>query len=292
MATTLATGYLGIVFKHPTTSALPYLSTAFSYAISYSGGSTITVTVGCRFSEYTPAVMKVTYNGSSEALSLDAGTGISPYERSVTFTLDKSVTTVSFQVTKLGTQSYPSSTYWCYIEKYTSSWDWSDVRDSEQTVETISFSIPNNKPTATITVPELKAGKTARISWVTSDSDGDTVKATKLVRYYKASGETSYTQTTVYSSSSGTTTKYYDDTIPEDAVDGSIYYVLTITDGIANVTITSTTVDVTAGTVINGQGVIGGAAKELTAAYACIDGVWKEIVEAYVNIGGTWKPMS
>ena len=110
---------------------------------------------------------------------------------------------------------------------------------------TLDLSWPqvNTAPTATLSVPaSVTAGKTAALSWSTSDADGDTVTTTKLVRYLKKAGASSYTSTTLISTSS--TRKSYSDTIPADAGGGSVYYVLTVSDGLTTTTKTSSTITI------------------------------------------------
>lgn len=235
---------------------------------NYSGK--LVVTLKSHIANYSNYIYYCTYNGTKQSKS---SVGVS---EKVSFTYDfvRSVNSIVIQF------GWNNGGNWFTLEQYSSDKD-----------ITVTWDVPNTAPTATITVPALKAGKTARISWTTSDSDGDTVKARKLVRYYKASGATRYTQTTLYNNSSGTTTKYYDDTIPEDAVGGSIYYVLTIYDGYTTATATSATVVVTAGAVINGQVTIGGVAKDFVTGYANIGGAWKELVSGYANAGGIWKEL-
>ncbi len=106
------------------------------------------------------------------------------------------------------------------------------------------WSYSNTAPTATINVPELTNGIVSRISWTTSDADGDTVYAKKLVRYTKVVGATDYTSETLFSNSS-TSNTYYNDTIPYDAGGGSVYYVLTVTDDYDETTVESSIVTVT-----------------------------------------------
>lgn len=107
-----------------------------------------------------------------------------------------------------------------------------------------NFVYSNTAPTVTITVPELTNGHESRISWTTSDVDGDTVYAYKLVRYTKVVDATKYTSKTLFSNSSESNT-YYDDTIPDDAGGGSVYYVLTVMDDYDMTTVISNIVTVT-----------------------------------------------
>lgn len=111
------------------------------------------------------------------------------------------------------------------------------------TSSTVTVQKANTAPTVTFdTLPVLNAGLESVIRWTTSDADGDTVNTTKLIRYHKASGASSYTATTLISSS--TSVKYYRDTIPEDIIGGSVYYTVTVSDGTTTKSATSTTVTV------------------------------------------------
>ena len=104
---------------------------------------------------------------------------------------------------------------------------------SEVGKKTYSVSLPitNSVPTATISVPTLFAGKTAKITWSTSDADGDTVYTTSLVRYMKRAGQTAFSEQTTLISSKTTDTSYTD-TIPSDAGGAQIYYYLAFTDNV------------------------------------------------------------
>lgn len=243
-----------------------------SYSITLSGNTLkLTVTQGIAYdgSELSGYDIKIDckYNGVTKTLTL-SGTKNND-SQSVSFTWDKSVTSL----TMTGQINY---------------WKLYFNSASYNTLEA-TWSNPNTAPTGKITVPELIAGQTARISWTTSDSDGDTVKTRKIVRYYKSSTSTRYTSTTLYNNSSGMTTTYYDDTISEDWVDGSIYYVLTIYDGTTTATITSATVTVIAGSSFCGNQNFGGAWEEMDSVWECYNGVWTEIAEGYECINGVWQ---
>ena len=97
----------------------------------------------------------------------------------------------------------------------------------------------NNKPTGLISIsqPIIYNGKSVNISWSLSDIDGDTVTTTKLVRYYKTATDRSYSSVTLTTSN----VKSYTDIIPESLVGGSVYYVVTFSDGIVSSTATSNT---------------------------------------------------
>lgn len=97
------------------------------------------------------------------------------------------------------------------------------------TTLTVGEDKPNRLPTAYISVPTLFAGKTAKITWSTSDEDGDTVYTTSLVRYMKRSGQSAFSEQTTLISSQTTDTSYTD-TIPSDAGGAQIYYYLAFTD--------------------------------------------------------------
>lgn len=100
-----------------------------------------------------------------------------------------------------------------------------------KTTLTVGEDNPNRLPTASIRVPTLFAGKTAKITWSTSDEDGDTVYTTSLVRYMKRSGQSAFSeQTTLISSQTKNTS--YTDTIPSDAGGAQIYYYLAFTDNV------------------------------------------------------------
>ena len=107
------------------------------------------------------------------------------------------------------------------------------------TSSTVTVQKYNNAPTASISVSPstLYNGKTATITWSFSDADGDTVNTTKLVRYYKAAGASSYSSTTLTTSN----VKTYTDTIPSNLAGGSVYYIVTFTDGTATATKQSST---------------------------------------------------
>ena len=246
-----------------------YMDREVTYKV-YTNGSTLYVEIYQQIAfDTASALWSIVYNGTTKTGTTNSST------RTITlsFTYSRSINSFSISFTNPSNSSAS-----CYFD---------DERDI--TSKSISWTALNNKPTATITVPELKAGKTARISWTTSDSDGDTVKTRKIVRYYKSSTATKYTSTTLYDNSSGMTTKYYDDTIPEDAVDGSIYYVLTIYDGYTTATITSETVTVIAGSSFAGNQNFGGAWEEMDSVWECYNGVWTEIAEGYECINGVWQ---
>lgn len=117
-----------------------------------------------------------------------------------------------------------------------------DPTGNKTTTFDIEFTQPNTAPTAAFdTLPNLYAGKPAIISWTTSDEDGDSVLITKLVRYAKTSGASSYTSETLINSSGGVSETSYTDTIPESAGEGLVYYELTVTDGVVSKTFTSGT---------------------------------------------------
>ena len=99
------------------------------------------------------------------------------------------------------------------------------------TTLTVGEDKPNRLPTAYISVPTLFAGKTAKITWSTSDEDGDTVYTTSLVRYMKRSGQSAFSEQTTLISSQTTDTSYTD-TIPSDAGGAQIYYYLAFTDNV------------------------------------------------------------
>ena len=255
-----------------TTIASSWVKRDGSYSITLSG-STLKLTVtqgiandGSELSGYNINI-DCNYNGVTQTLTL-SGTKNND-SQSVSFTWDKSVTSLTMKGKINFWKLYFNSTSYDTLEA--------------------TWSNPNTAPTAKITVPELIAGQTARISWTTSDADGDTVKATKLIRYYKASGTSGYTTTTLYNNSSGMTTKYYDDIIPDDAADGSIYYQLTISDGKKTATITSATVTVIAGSSFCGNQNFGGAWEEMDSVWECYNGVWTEIAEGYECINGVWQ---
>lgn len=96
---------------------------------------------------------------------------------------------------------------------------------------TDSFALPmtNAAPTVSWTLPTLFAGASATIRWNTSDSDGDTVLTTKLIRHTKAEGASSFAAETLINNSTSNTS--YTDEIPESAAGSTVYYELVLSDG-------------------------------------------------------------
>lgn len=117
-------------------------------------------------------------------------------------------------------------------EGYTILWGTEDegmINHLTRTYITVGEDNPNRLPTASISVPTLFAGKTAKITWSTSDADGDTVYTRSLVRYIKMPGQSNFAaQKTLISSE--TTATSFTDTIPSDAGGAQVYYYLTFTD--------------------------------------------------------------
>lgn len=97
---------------------------------------------------------------------------------------------------------------------------------------TVAYTVGHNTlPTAALTVPALKEGQTARISWRYTDEDGDTVKTVSLTRYIKLLGEGEFTSVSLIADNASPDAMYYDDTIPSNAAEAEIYYRLGFTDG-------------------------------------------------------------
>lgn len=146
------------------------------------------------------SMLSATYDGATKSLINDSN-----QYYTCSFTYNKSARQVVLSISGDGTSSY--------------------IESSGNTKYYITL---NSAPTVSFdTLPTLYAGKTASIKWTTSDAEGDTVYTTKLVRYYKASGASSYTSTTLISSQ--TTSKARVDTIP-NSIGGSVYYVVTVKD--------------------------------------------------------------
>lgn len=84
------------------------------------------------------------------------------------------------------------------------------------------LTIPTLPPTATIYASNVCAGKTANISWNISDPEKEIIYTDYLYRYYKPSGSSSFTRTSLgvsgYAVSSG------QDSIPTNYAGGQIYY--------------------------------------------------------------------
>lgn len=126
---------------------------------------------------------------------------------------------------------------------------------------------PNRLPTASISVPTLFAGKTAKITWSTSDADGDTVYTRSLVRYIKMPGQSNFAaQKTLISSD--TTATSFTDTIPSDAGGAQVYYYLTFTDKVgaaqakqsSTVTVYTNTAPTAPGTILVAGDITGSTA--------------------------------
>ena len=132
---------------------------------------------------------------------------------------------------------------------------------------TVGEDNPNRLPTASISVPTLFAGKTAKITWSTSDADGDTVYTTSLVRYMKRAGQTSFSERKTLISSDTTDTSFTD-TIPSDAGGAQVYYYLTFTDKIgaaqakqsSTVTVYTNTAPTAPGTILVAGDITGSTA--------------------------------
>ncbi len=120
--------------------------------------------------------------------------------------------------------------------------------ETKKSSSAVTIGAANKAPTVSLSVPSaLTAGKTAALTWTTADPDGDTVTTTKLVRYLKKSGESTFTSITLVSSSTSRTS--YTDTIPSDAGGGSVYYVVTVSDGKSTASDTSSTYSIAANKV-------------------------------------------
>ena len=153
--------------------------------------------------------LTVSHGGSSQTFT--AGKGNS---ETFTFTLKKGNKVVF-------TTSHNELTV--YIHVGSSATDYSSY--------SVDLPVSNSLPTAYISVPTLFAGKTAKITWSTSDADGDTVYTTSLVRYMKRSGQSTFSEQTTLISSQTTATSFTD-TIPSDAGGAQIYYYLAFTDNV------------------------------------------------------------
>lgn len=120
--------------------------------------------------------------------------------------------------------------------------------ETKKTSSTVTIGSANKAPTVSLSVPSaMTAGKTAVLSWSASDPDGDTVTTTKLVRHLKKSGESTFTSITLISSATSRTS--FTDTIPADAGGGSVYYVVTVSDGKSTASDTSSTYSIAANKV-------------------------------------------
>ena len=224
----------------------------------------------------------VTYNGETVTKYADVS---STTNLTFEFTYSRSATSIVINVVAAHVDENATQAWW-FLED-------SNGNVSSEAVEsiTLQWDIINTPPTVSISTPStIMTGNTAIVTWTASDEDNDTVKTTKLIRYLKKSGESDYTATTLISTQ--TTSKSYTDTIPVDAVDGLIYYVVTVTDGYAVASATSTTVTISEVAAISNKGSVNidGKWKNLTGkGYANINGEWKSLTKAYVCVNGAWK---
>lgn len=174
---------------------------------------------------------------------------------------------------------------------YTMLWGTEDevMSNLTKTSITVGEDNPNRLPTASIKVPTLYAGKDAKISWSTSDADGDTVYIKSLVRYMKKPGETTFSsQETLISSE--TTVTSYTDSIPDDAGGAQIYYYLTFTDKIGAVqakqSATSTVSTNTAPTTPGSLLVYGDISGSTAAGGGAVTISWTSSSDADGNLAG------
>lgn len=160
----------------------------------------------------------------------------------------------------------------------------------------------NSLPTASITVPKLFAGKDAKITWTTSDADGDTVYIKSLVRYIKMPGDTKFTAQKTLISTDTTATSFID-TIPEDAGGAQIFYYLGFTDKIGGTqyrqsseeTVSSNTAPTEPGTLL----VSGDVSGSVVSGGGKLNISWTSSIDTDGNLagyelerqenGGSWK---
>jgi len=92
----------------------------------------------------------------------------------------------------------------------------------------------NNPPSAAFDVPTLYSGKSAEIKLWASEADEELIYVTKITRYMKQIGESSYTAEILDTSTDGFWYGYFfTDYMPEDTIGASVYYVAEFHDAYA-----------------------------------------------------------